>query len=270
MKKIALITGASAGIGKSTVRQLLQDGLVVYATARRLEKMKDIEKEGAIIKKMDVTDEASLTKMVDEIIKKEGHIDVLVNNAGYGSYGAIEEVPLSEARRQFDVNIFGLARLSQLVLPHMRKNKFGKIINISSMGGKVYTPMGGWYHATKHALEGFSDCLRIETSPFGIDVIVIEPGGIKSEWGDIAVEHMLETSGKGAYSNLAKKTAQSFEKSYKSASEPELIARTISKAIKAKRPKTRYVAGYMAKPVLFMRAILPDKAFDWLLKSQMN
>jgi short-subunit dehydrogenase len=270
MKKIALVTGASAGIGKSTVRQLLQDGLVVYATARRLEKMKDIEEEGAIIKKMDVTDETSMTRLVNEIIRKEGRIDVLVNNAGYGSYGAIEDVSLDEARRQFDVNIFGLARLSQLVLPYMRNNKFGKIINISSMGGKVYTPMGGWYHATKHALEGFSDCLRIETSPFGVDVIVVEPGGIKSEWGDIAIEHMLETSGKGVYANMANKTAQSFKKSYKSASEPELIARTISRAIKAKRPKTRYVAGYMAKPSLCIRKLLPDRAFDWILKTQLN
>jgi len=270
MKKIALVTGASAGIGKSTVEQLLNDGLTVYATARRLEKMKDLETKGAIIRKLDVTDDTSINTVVEEILQKEGKIDVLVNNAGYGSYGAIEDVSLKEARRQFDVNIFGLARLSQLVLPHMRKNNYGKIINISSMGGKVYTPMGGWYHATKHALEGFSDCLRIEAAPFGVDVIIVQPGGIKTEWGDIAIKNMLEKSGNGVYSKIANNTAKAFKKSYKSASEPEVIAKVISKAIKARRPKTRYVAGYMAKPVLFMRRILPDRTFDWMIKSQLS
>ena len=164
--KTALVTGASSGIGESTVELLLSAGATVYAAARRVEKMSDLEKAGAHLIKMDVTDEASMVAGINSILEKEGSIDILVNNAGYGSYGAIEDVPIDEARRQFEVNIFGLARLTQLVLPGMRQNRYGKIVNISSMGGKIYTSFGGWYHATKHALEGFSDCLRLETEPF--------------------------------------------------------------------------------------------------------
>jgi len=163
-KKTVLITGASSGIGKETARALLNEGYTVYAAARRVEQMKDLEKIGATIFPLDVTDEASIIASVNSILEKEDSIDLLINNAGYGSYGAIEDVPIDEARRQFEVNIFGLARLTQLVLPKMRENRYGKIVNISSMGGKIYTPFGGWYHATKHALEGFSDALRLEAA----------------------------------------------------------------------------------------------------------
>lgn len=267
--KIALVTGASAGIGKETVKQLLEDGAIVYAAARRVDHMKDLEKLGAKILSLDVTDENSVLAAIAKINSETSGVDILVNNAGYGSYGAVEDVPLSEAKRQFDVNIFGLARLTQLVLPSMRKNKYGKIINISSMGGKMYSPLGAWYHATKHALEGWSDCLRIETKAFGIDVIIIEPGGIASEWGGIALENALKTSGNTAYSKITQGFAKMMKDTYenKKASPPTVISDLISKAVNAKRPKTRYHAGYMSGIALFSRWLLSDKIFDKFIMS---
>jgi len=267
--KTALVTGASSGIGKSTVELLLSAGATVYAAARRVEKMQDLEKAGARLIKMDVTDDESLVSGVNSILEKEGSIDILINNAGYGSYGAIEDVPIDEARRQFEVNIFGLARLTQLVLPQMRQNKYGKVVNISSMGGKIYTPFGGWYHATKHALEGLSDCLRFETQSFGIDVIIVEPGGIATPWGQIAADNLKKTSGSGAYAEAANKAADGMAEMYSGdrLSSPSLIAETILKAVTAGRPKTRYAVGYMAKPVMFMRWLLPDRWFDKVIMS---
>jgi len=267
-KKIALITGASSGIGESAAVLLHKAGFKVYGAARRVDKMKSLEKKGISVISLDITDEDSILNCVNTITEKEGRIDVLVNNAGYGSYGAIEDVPMEEARGQFDVNIFGLARLTQLVLPGMRENKFGKIVNISSMGGKIYTPFGGWYHATKHALEGWSDCLRIEVKPFGIDVIVVEPGGIKTPWGMIAAENLKRTSGKGAYAEAANKSAEGTAKMYSSNSltKPEVIGKVILKAVTTRRPKTRYLKGYMAKPVVFIRKWFGDRFLDRMLK----
>lgn len=269
-KKIALITGASSGIGKSAAFLLQENGFKVYGAARRLEKMKDLKSKGISTISLDITKEESIANCVNRILKKEGHIDVLVNNAGYGSYGAVEDVPMEEARRQFEVNIFGLARLTQLILPSMRKHKFGKIVNISSMGGKVYTPFGAWYHATKHALEGWSDCLRLEVKPFGIDVVIVEPGGIKTPWGIIASENLKKTSGNGAYAEIANKSADSIAKMYSSnqLTKPEVIGKVILKAITARNPKTRYAKGYMAKPAMFIRKWFGDRIFDKLMQSQ--
>jgi len=269
---VVLLTGASSGIGRATAQQLLDRGYVVYAAARRVEKMEDLEQVGAQILEMDVTDDASMVQGIERIAQQHGGVDVLINNAGYGSYGAIEDVDMAEAKRQFEVNVFGLARLTQLVLPHMRQNRFGKVVNITSMGGKIYTPLGGWYHATKFAVEALSDCLRVETKSFGIDVIVVEPGGIKTEWGGIAGEHLLKTSGKTTYADLAEKTARMFKDTYENpkVSEPEVIAETILNAITARRPKTRYVAGYMARTFLFLRRVLSDKMFDRLLLSSLK
>lgn len=266
-KKIVLITGASAGIGKETAFLLIERGYIVYGAARRLDQMKDLEDKGIQILPLDVTNEDSMVACINTIISKEGRIDVLINNAGYGSYGAIEDVPLDEARRQFEVNIFGLARLTQLVLPHMRKNKYGKIVNISSMAGKVYTLFGGWYHATKHALEGLSDCLRMETKGFGIDVIIIEPGGIKTDWGQIAADNLKKTSGSGAYAKLANQAADGFEKLYSGnqLTDAKVIAKTIYKSIIARRPKSRYLVGYMAKPAVLARRLFGDKIFDKIM-----
>lgn len=265
--KVALITGASSGIGKETAYKLQENGFIVYGAARRTEKMKDLSAKGIHIMVLDVTDEQSMVDCINQIVEKEGRIDVLVNNAGYGSYGAIEDVPLDEARHQFEVNIFGLARLTQLVLPYMRKNHYGKIVNISSMGGKIYTPFGGWYHATKHALEGFSDSLRLETRRFGIDVIVIEPGGIKTEWGIIAAENLKKTSGSGIYASAAGKSAENMAKMYRNnqLSDAKVIAKTIYKAVTVRHPKIRYAKGYMAKPSIFIRKWFGDRLFDSII-----
>lgn len=268
-KKTVLITGASSGIGKETAKILITKGYTVYGGARRIEKMKDLEKLGAHLVKLDVTDETSMVSGVNSILAKEGSIDILVNNAGYGSHGAIENVPIDEARRQFEVNIFGLARLTQLVLPKMRQNRYGKIVNISTVGGKIHTAFGGWYHASKFALEGLSNCLRLETEPFGIDVIIIEPGGIATEWGMIAADNLKKTSGNGAYAEAANKTADGMMRTYASnqLSKPTVVAETILKAITARRPKTKYTTGYMAGTVLFLRRILDDRLFDRLITS---
>jgi short-subunit dehydrogenase len=268
-KKVALVTGASSGIGESTALLLQKEGFKVYGAARRVEKMKDLESKGISLVALDITDEESTVNCVNTILEKEGRIDVLINNAGYGSYGAVEDVPIEEARRQFDVNIFGLARLTQLVLPKMREHRFGKIVNISSMGGKVYTPFGAWYHATKHALEGWSDCLRLEVKEFGIDVVIVEPGGIKTPWGQIAADNLKKTSGHGAYAEKANKTAKSTAEMYASSrlTEPDVIGKVIVKAVTARRPKTRYAKGFMAKPSLFLRKWLSDKAFDRMISS---
>ena len=194
MNKVALVTGASAGIGEATARALLAEGYRVFAGARRIERMAALADAGATLLKLDLTDDASIVGAVEAIKADAGCLDVLVNNAGYGSYGALEDVPLAEARRQFDVNVFGLARLSQLALPLMRAQKSGKIVNVSSIGGKVWEPMGSWYHATKFAVEGLSDSLRVEVERFGIDVIVIEPGAIKTEWAGIAAQGLRRAS----------------------------------------------------------------------------
>ena len=266
--KTALITGASSGIGGSAALLLKEKGFTVYGAARRLEKMKSLESKGINIIELDITDEGSIENCVNTILSREGSIDVLVNNAGYGSYGAIEDVPMEEARRQFDVNIFGLARLTQLVLPGMRENHSGRIINISSMAGRIYTPFGGWYHATKHALEGWSDCLRLETKAFGIDVVIVEPGGIKTPWGLIAADNLKKTSGKGPYAGDANKIADSMAKLYASSklTKPETIGKVILKAATVARPKRRYIKGFGAKPAIFIRRCLGDGIFEFLWK----
>ncbi len=263
-EKTALVTGASSGIGKAAVERLLAEGAFVYAAARRTERMEDLAEKGAVILKLDVTDETSIKAAVESILKERKSVDILVNNAGYGSYGAIEDVPLEEARRQFDVNIFGPARLTQLVLPGMRKNRYGRIINISSIGGKIYSPFGGWYHATKHALEGLTDSLRLETAIHGIIPVIIEPGGIATEWGGIAAENLKKTSGGGAYADAARKSAGKMSAMYSSGrlTDPSIIAGVILKAVKARRPKTRYAAGYLAGTSLFLRRLLSDRMFD--------
>lgn len=267
--KTVLITGASSGIGEAAARTLLEAGYTVYCAARRVEKMQDLADLGAHLVEMDVTDDASMTAGVQSILDAEGSIDILINNAGYGSYGAIEDVPIDEARRQFEVNIFGLARLTQLVLPRMRENSYGKIVNISSMGGKIYTRFGGWYHATKHALEGLSDCLRLETEPFGIDVIIIEPGGIDTPWGVIASENLRKTSSQGAYAGAARKAADGMAELYASdrLSPPSQVADTILKVVTARRPRPRYAVGFGARPAIFLRRILPDRLFDRIISS---
>jgi short-subunit dehydrogenase len=270
MKQVVLITGASAGIGMETAKLLVENGFIVYGAARRLDKMQDLESAGIHLLSMDVTDEESMVKGVQKIIQTEKRIDILINNAGYGSYGSLEDVPLSEARYQFEVNIFGLARLTQLVLPTMRAQHSGKIINISSIGGSFGEPHGAWYHASKYAVEGLSDSLRMELKQFGIDVVIIRPGAIYTEWNSIARENLLKMSGNTDYKSLAMKHVKMLATADKYASLPIVVAKTIVKATLAKRPKTRYNTGGGAKVILFLRRILSDKMFDRLMLGMMK
>lgn len=267
--QVVLVTGASTGIGEATARQLAQAGHTVYAGARRVELMKPLEALGVRTLFLDVTDDASMTAAVERIEREAGGVDALVNNAGYGSYGALEDVPMDEARRQIDVNVFGLARMSQLVLPGMRKKKAGRIVNVSSIGGRITLPLGAWYHASKHAVEGLSDCLRQEVREFGVHVSVIQPGGTESEWAKIAGENAIKTSGQGPYAPLARTMAavMTGEASSGAVSQvpASVIAVLIQKAIESKRPKTRYAGPGMAKVLLAARRWLSDRAWDNLI-----
>ena len=269
MSKTALVTGASSGIGEETARTLHKLGYTVYAAARRTDRLEQLTPIGIHALTMDVTDDESMSSGIEKIIAETGRIDVLVNNAGYGSFGAIEDVSIDEARRQFEVNVFGLARLTQLVLPHMRAQRSGTIINISSIGGRFTTLLGGWYHASKHAVEALSDALRMETTPFGIDVVVIEPGLIRTEWSDIAANHLEETAEGSAYASQIKAVANSMrsESTNKRQSPPSVIADTVEKIVTARKPRTRYVVGFAAKPLVTLRRILPDRAFDRLISA---
>lgn len=263
--KVILLTGASSGIGYNTVQHLVEKGYIVYGAARRTEQMP----VGLKPVKLDITNAQSIADCIESVMSEVGRIDVLINNAGYGSYGAIEDIPVEEAKRQLEVNVYGLANMTKRVLPIMRTQKSGTIINISSMGGRVSTLFGGWYHASKYALEGFSDCLRMEVADFGIDVVLIEPGGVKTDWGMIAADHLAESSKGGAYEQQALKTSANMKKQYSSnmLSNPNIIAKTIAKAIKSRRPKTRYLIGFGAKPIVLMKTILPNRLYDKIMRN---
>ncbi len=267
MTDVALVTGGSSGIGEHAALELRKAGFTVYAVARRTERMSELEARGIHTFAMDVTDDSSMQAGIARIIKEQGRLDVLVNNAGYGSYGAVEDVPIDEARRQFDVNVFGLARLVQLVTPHMRAQKSGRIINISSIGGKFYEPFGAWYHATKFAVEGFSDSLRMELKPFGISVVLIEPGPILTEWNTIARDSLLENSGDGPYAAYARKAHRVLEDfdAPGRASTPDLVGRKIAKAATTRRPRARYPVGRGARAITTSRDLLPDAVFDQIV-----
>ena len=271
-KKVVLITGASSGMGKETAVTLARQGHIVYGAARRVDRMGDLVKAGGHAVALDVTDEAKVREVVARILDEAGQIDVLINNAGFGLYGAVEDTSLDDARRQFDVNLFGVAAMTKAVLPAMRAEKSGRIINITSMGGKLHTPLGAWYHASKHALEGWSDCLRLEVSQFGIDVVIVEPGAIATEFGAVLTQPMVDRSGNGPYGQMTRAVAEATNATYeKGGSSPaSVVAKTISKANSAKRPKTRYVVGKYARPLLFMRRWLSDRAFDTVIMSQVK
>jgi NAD(P)-dependent dehydrogenase (short-subunit alcohol dehydrogenase family) len=269
MARVAVVTGASSGIGEATVHALLGAGWRVYAGARRVERMQALVEAGARVLALDVTQESSMRTLRDTVLAEAGRIDALVNNAGYGSYGAIEEVPLQEGRRQFDVNVFGLARMVQLVLPAMREARRGRIVNIASIGGKIHEPLGGWYHATKFAVEGFSDCLRMELAPFGIDVVVVEPGAIRTEWNAIARAGLRQHSGRGPYAAQAARQVALMAAADASvlSSSPRVVARGVLRALTAHRPRTRYAVGGGARSILLLRRFLPDRTFDALMRA---
>lgn len=273
MKKVIIITGASSGIGRATADLLVSEGHIVYGTGRKDKELAEAKKSGIRILKVEMTDDASMKKAVSKVVKEQGRIDVLFNNAGYGLYGAVEDVPLDAARHQFEVNLFSLARMTQLVLPYMRKAKSGLIINMSSMGGQIYLPMGAWYHASKHAVEGFSDSLRLDLKQFGINVSIIEPGAIATHFGDTMEGPMLKYSGKGPYKALAKAMAKSTDNTYgrpETISPPSVVAKTVSKAISSDKPKTRYKVGKYARPFIFARKYLGDRVFDKLALQQVR
>lgn len=270
-RKTALVTGASSGMGKAIAARLLDDGYRVFVAARGVDRMADLVARGAIALRMDIANDADIVAAARVIEETTGGVDVLVNNAGFGLYGPVEEVSIEEARYQFEVNVFGAARLTQLLLPAMRARGSGTIVNVTSMGGKVYTVLGAWYHATKHALEGWSDSLRLELEPHGIRVVVIEPGLIETGFGDAASRGILERSGHGPYARLAEGVARSMDASYGRGrgTDPAVIADVVAKAIRSKRPRTRYAAGKYAAMMIWVRKWLGDRAFDRLIKSQM-
>ena len=265
--KVVLITGASSGIGKAAAVKFLEQDYIVYGAARTeadLEYLSDYPNGHYIV--MDITEAEMRKNCVDQILKNEAGLDILVNNAGYGAYGAVEEVPLKEAKKQFEVNLFGLSELTKLVIPVMREKGSGRIINISSIAGKIWTPLGGWYHASKFALEGLSDCLRNELRGFGIDVILIEPGAIETNWAQTAGDNLLKSSGEGIYQKQAERKANKYKQMYGEggmAAEPEVVAKAIFKAAETYHPKARYAVPTHAKLILFFRWLLPDSLYDF-------
>ena len=271
--RAVLITGCSSGIGWATAERLAQRGWTVYATARDVEAVAPLEERGCRLLPLDVTDEGSMRHAVEEVERAEGAVGVLVNNAGYSQSGAVEEVPMEKVRRQFETNVFGLVRMCQLVLPGMRGQGFGRIVNLSSMGGKLTFPGGGFYHATKYAVEAISDALRFEVQGFGVEVVVIEPGLIRTGFAQTAVGSMgEEEANSGPYAGfeagVARTTRENYERGplARLGGGPEAVAETIERAISAARPRTRYAVTPSAKLLIPARRLLPDRAWDALLK----
>ncbi|HEY1591023.1 MAG TPA: oxidoreductase [Solirubrobacteraceae bacterium] len=269
--KAVLITGCSSGIGRSTAELLADKGWEVYATARRLESIEDLSERGCKTLALDVNDESSMQAAVDAVTAAEGAVGVLINNAGYSQSGAVESVPLDQARKQFETNVFGPLRLSQIVLPGMRAQRWGKIVNISSMGGKLTFPGGGLYHATKYALEAISDALRFEVRGFGVDVIVIEPGLIVTNFGDVA---SASVGGDGGdYDEFNQKVAELTEGAYtgpmaKLGAGPEAVAKAIERALSSKRPKPRYPVTASARLMISQRKLVTDRMWDRMMRTQ--
>lgn len=273
MQRVALITGASSGIGLEASLALLEKGFVVYGAARRTNLMKTLEEKGGKALYLDFYDDESVLKCVNEILDKEGRIDLLVNNSGFGLGGSVEGVPLQEAQKEFQVNVFGLARITQLVLPVMRKQKSGRIINISSMAGKFSTPFSGWYHASKYSVEALSDAMRLELAPFGIKVSIIEPGTIKTDWGKIHASNIRKYQGDEEYAKAGDSVAKWYEKRYSEKagiSDPKVISDAIVKAACVKNPKIRYKVGKGSKSYVFIKEFLSDRLFDLILKMNLG
>ena len=273
VSKAVLITGCSSGIGHATAERLAGSGWTVYATARRPESISDLDAKGCKTLACDVTDEASMAAAVKAVEDAEGAVGVLVNNAGYSQSGAIESVPLDKARAQFETNVFGLMRMCQLVLPKMRERGEGRIVNVSSMGGKLVFPGGGLYHGTKHAVEAISDALRFEVAGFGVDVIVIEPGLIVTGFGEAAagsLDEEVDGSDYGDFNSaVAKETAGVYEGPLKRlGGGPDVVANAIEKAITKRRPRTRYPVTPSARLALAQRKLMTDRMWDRAMRTQ--
>ena len=260
-----LITGCSTGIGRAAAERLARAGMTVYASARRPESIEDLKSAGCRTLALDVTDEDSMRTAVEEVERAEGAVGVLVNNAGYSQNGAVETVALDDVRRQFETNVYGLLRMSQLVLPGMRREGRGRIVNISSMGGKLTFPGGGIYHATKHAVEAISDAMRFEVRGFGVDVVVIEPGLIRTGFGETSVASVPREDGPYAEFNsaVAAATARVYGGPLgRLGAGPEAVAKVIERALTADRPRTRYKVTASARVLMAQRSLLPDRAWD--------
>jgi NAD(P)-dependent dehydrogenase (short-subunit alcohol dehydrogenase family) len=272
VSKAVLITGCSSGIGWATARRLSEVGWRVYATARNVEKIAPLGESGCKLLPLDVTNEDSMISAVEEVEREEGAVGALVNNAGYSQSGAVEAVPMEKVRAQFETNVFGLVRMCQLVLPGMRRQGYGRIINLSSMGGKLTFPGGGYYHASKHAVEAISDALRFEVEGFGIKVSVIEPGLIRTGFVDAAVGSM-DGQKEGPYAGfdeaVARVTTEGYERGPISrlAGEPEAVAEALERALSARNPRSRYTVTASARLFLGLRRLLPDGTWDAVLKT---
>ena len=266
-KKVVLITGASSGIGYEAARRMARRGCKVYAAARRVELMEPLRAEGIVPVRLDVCDPESCRQCVDTVVQAEDRIDVLVNNAGYGYFGAVENVSDAEARRQLEVNVFGLAAMCRLVIPHMRKQRSGRIVNTSSIAGLLVLPFGGWYNVSKYSVEALSDALRMELRPFGIEVSMIEPGGIKTDWGLIAADHLKNSSTDTAYEATALAEATLMYNAYSGnyLTKPTKVARAIERAALSRRPSTRYRLGRFSSLAVWTHRLLPARWWDALL-----
>jgi short-subunit dehydrogenase len=268
--KVILITGASSGFGKESAKKLLMNGHRVYATARRLELMKDLEELGAHVHHLDVTDGREADKVVKLIIEEQGRIDVLFNNAGYGSFGTIENIPLEEIKRQYDVNVFGVARLTQAVLPHMRREKKGLIINAASVVGHISTPVLGWYASTKHALRAMSEALRMEVAACGIDVVIIEPGAVKTGFEEVALDELNRREYPKDYKRIVDNFTTMIRRTYQSCPDAESTVDAVVKAIESRKPKLRYRTTLDAKVLPRLKCLLGDRLFAAAVRSRLS
>ena len=271
--KAVLITGCSSGIGRATALRLAERGWPVYATARNVASIEELVGRGCTTLTLDVTAEASMEEAVGFVVKREGGVGVLVNNAGYSQSGAAETVPMELVRRQFETNVFGLIRLTQLVLPGMREQGWGRVVNVSSMGGRLTFPGGAYYHASKHAVEAFSDALRFEVRGFGVRAIIIEPGLIRTSFGEAAVGSMDDAPDEGPYASFNADVARLTQTAYdgpmaKLGAKPETVAKVIERAISSRRPRARYRVGASARVMLPLHAVLPARGWDVFLRSQ--
>jgi NAD(P)-dependent dehydrogenase (short-subunit alcohol dehydrogenase family) len=271
----ALVTGCSSGIGRAVALALHDAGHAVYATARRPESIKDLGDAGLGVLALDVTDEASMVAAVDRVVADHGAVGVLVNNAGYGLQGTIEEAPLDSVRQQFETNVFGLVRLTQLVLPGMRGQGWGRIVNVGSMGGRFTFPGGGYYHASKHAVEAISDALRLEVAPFGVRVSLVQPGPVRTEFAGTAIgtldEGEPQAGANQAYAEFHRDLEARFAETYDESSSrnPSVddVAKAVLRAVSSEHPRARYAVGLLAKTLITGRRLLPDPAWDRLIRS---
>ena len=262
-QKVVLITGTAYGIGKSTAELLIDKGHIVYGGDILVEENLYLNDIGGTALEMDVTNQEHIDKAINQIISEQGRVDVLVNNAGLGVYGAIEDVSMEDIYYQYDVNLFGLARVTKAVLPHMREKESGLIINISSVLGETYGPLAGWYLSTKHALEGWSDALRVELKEFDIDVVVVQPGAINTNFLNVTKTYIDKYRENSAYQHLyGEPITDTGNDVLSNQSDPIVIAKVINKAMNARNPKTRYAAGAYSKIGIFLRKIMTDKMFD--------